>query len=356
MKLYKLDSKQKLRVVEIYADGDKVIQLHGLVDGSLVRNESVCVGKNIGKANETTSEAQAEFEAKSKIKKKLDEGYAISIEAAESAEILLPMLAKDYKKESKKVTFPCFVQPKLDGMRCLAVVKNGDVKLISRKGIEITTMSHIVEQLKEITSVEDNFVLDGEVYNMGLGSFQEQMKAIKKETEISKQINFNIYDIVEDKPYSYRFDFLFRRFSNLSLRYNVQLLPTTYVMSEDDIKTCHKYFIKEGYEGTMVRHGSEGYQIDKRSSSLLKYKDFIDIAVTIVDVQPSEKRPDQAQFICEFNGTTFGCGIKFSHEERKEILINKDDYIGKTAEIRFFEYTDDGTPRFPVCYGIRLDK
>ena len=29
---------------------------------------------------------------------------------------------------------------------------------------------------------------------------------------------------------------------------------------------------------------------------------------------------------------------------------------GKMAEIRFFEYTDDGLPRFPVFYGVRLDK
>ena len=48
--------------------------------------------------------------------------------------------------------------------------------------------------------------------------------------------------------------------------------------------------------------------------------------------------------------------MKFSHAEREEILINKENYIGKTAEIRFFEYTEDGIPRFPVAVGIRLDK
>jgi hypothetical protein len=48
--------------------------------------------------------------------------------------------------------------------------------------------------------------------------------------------------------------------------------------------------------------------------------------------------------------------MKFSHAEREEILINKENYIGKKAEIRFFEYTDGGIPRFPVCVGFRLDK
>ena len=47
---------------------------------------------------------------------------------------------------------------------------------------------------------------------------------------------------------------------------------------------------------------------------------------------------------------------KFSKEERREWLINKNKYIGKTAELRFFEFSDTGVPRFPVCIGIRLDK
>lgn len=49
-------------------------------------------------------------------------------------------------------------------------------------------------------------------------------------------------------------------------------------------------------------------------------------------------------------------GMKFSHGEREKWLKFKKDYIGKTAEIRFFEYSEDGIPRFPVCVGIRLDK
>jgi len=48
--------------------------------------------------------------------------------------------------------------------------------------------------------------------------------------------------------------------------------------------------------------------------------------------------------------------MKFSHEAREEILRNKHMYIGMMAEIRFFEYTDSGLPRFPVCVGFRLDK
>jgi hypothetical protein len=48
--------------------------------------------------------------------------------------------------------------------------------------------------------------------------------------------------------------------------------------------------------------------------------------------------------------------MKFSHAEREQILIDKSDYIGKPGEIRFFEYSEDGIPRFPVFHGVRIDK
>lgn len=341
MKIYKIDSNNRLRVLEIYSEGNKVIQKHGLVDGKLVINESVCTPKNIGKSNETTAEQQAEFEAQSKIKKKFDEGYVETIEEAKSQVIILPMLAKDYKKEFKKVIFPCYVQPKLDGMRAL---KNNDL-LISRKGLSIETLPHISG-----TKFIDDILLDGELYEHGL-SFQENMKLIKKNRPESINVKYHIYDVILDLPFSERLKILNGIFAE-----NIVVVPTFKIDSEKGLKEYHIRFIAEGYEGTIVRWGNEGYQMDKRSSSLLKYKDFLDEVATIVDIVPSEKRPDHAQFICEMNGKTFGCGMKFSHADRIEMLVNKDDYIGKKCELRFFEYTDEGIPRFPVCIGIRLDK
>lgn len=138
---------------------------------------------------------------------------------------------------------------------------------------------------------------------------------------------------------------------------NIKLVETFEINSKDELMKFHKQFVEEGYEGSMIRHSEEGYDVNKRSSSLLKFKDFQDIACTIVGVEPSEKRPDQGSFICALeDGRTFGCGMRFSHEERKDVINNPQNYIGQTAEIRFFEYTDEGLPRFPVCVGLRLDK
>lgn len=142
---------------------------------------------------------------------------------------------------------------------------------------------------------------------------------------------------------------------------NLKLLLNYKVNSEKELKSFHQQFLKDGYEGSILRWGNQGYAVNKRSSNLLKYKDFIDQTYKVVNVEPSDKNPEQGVVICESwseNGlrNTFGTGMKFSHKEREEILKNKSKYIGQTAEIRFFEFTDDGLPRFPVCVGFRLDK
>ena len=346
MILYKKDSKGKIRFVEIYSNENKVIQKHGIIDGKVVSNESECVGKNIGKLNETSPEEQAVLEANAKIVKKLDEGYFKSIEEANNGDVILPMLAKDFKTEEHKVSYPVYVQPKYDGMRCL---KQKNI-LKSRKNKEIDTMPHIMDTLAHL-----NEVLDGELYAHGL-SFQENMKLIKKYTpNESEKVKYIVYDLVDTSlVFEDRYKLLKSIIENNESEH-IELSPTYIVNNTDELNEIHSKFLSEGYEGTIVRIPYGKYEINKRSSTLLKYKDFKDIACEIIDVIPSEKRPTHGIFVCEHNGVTFGCGMKFSHAEREEILINKENYIGKTAEIRFFEYTNEGIPRFPVAVGIRLD-
>lgn len=343
--VYKKDSKGKIRVTTISTDKGEITQESGIVGGNLVIHTSIAKPKNIGKSNHTISEEQARIEAKAKITKKLKEGYFETIKEAEDEEIIMPMLAKTFENEAHKIDWStAYVQPKLDGMRCLDTV-NGK---ISRKNTPIDTMDHIIVRRPGLT----NFAVDGELYAHGL-SFQENMKLIKKLRPESIKVKHHVYDIVSKLSFIDRYAMLKAVVTNST---NLELVPTEKVNSIEDVKRYHAKFISEGYEGTMIRWGNEGYKVNGRSSNLLKYKEFLDIAVKVIDVVPSDKNPEQGVVHCELKGNTFGCGMKFSHQEREEILTNKANYIGKTAEIRFFEYTDDGLPRFPVCVGFRLDK
>jgi ATP-dependent DNA ligase len=349
--IYKKDTKGKVRILTVSTNESTLIQESGLVDGALVKHESVCKGKNIGRSNESTPEQQAQLEAASKIETKMSSGYFYTKEEAETTEVILPMLAKDYNKEKKKITFPCYVQPKLDGMRALG--KNGG-PIMSRKGKLIDTMSHIQKSLDSLLIID---MLDGELYAHGK-TFQENMRIIKKyrkgETE---NVKYHVYDMVyPNTNFSDRYALL-KSIIEDELSLNIELVPTYKVNNEEDIKIYHSQFLAEGYEGTMIRWGEDGYKVNGRSSNLLKYKDFIDEVYEVVDIVPSTKNPEQGVVHCKLpDGRTFGCGMRFSHKEREEILINKEDYIGEMSETRFFEFSDDGIPRFPVCVGFRLDK
>ena len=355
MKLYKKDTKGKTRFLEIKTEGSDLVQISGVIDtDNPIEHRKTCKGKNIGKSNETTPEKQAKLEMQSKIEEKLTEGYFKTIKEVDSEEVILPMLAKSYGDEKHKIDWDnCYIQPKLDGQRAL-----GKDKLISRQGKIIENLDHIVKLLDKT-----EFHLDGECYAHGK-NFQENMRLIKKyrkgETE---EIAYHVYDLVLDKPFNERNRILNGYFTEF---YNTKivLVPTFKITSEKELKKYHEKFLSEGYEGSIVRWGNEGYKANGRSSNLLKYKDFQDITATIIDIEPAEQRPEWGVPVLKYsnqkltgkNEFIFRAGMKYSHEERKEFLLNKKKYIGKTAEIRFFEYSEDGIPRFPIMVGIRLDK
>lgn len=354
MKLYRKDSRNKIRTLEIFAQGEKVIQVSGLEDGKKVRAESICHPKNVGKSNATTATQQAVKEAQAKMVAKLDEGYFKTREEAINTLVVLPMLAKVYEKEEKKIDWskPVYAQPKLDGMRCLPVQ---DSYLMSRQGKNISNLHHLYPEINALRQLL-GYIPDGELYAHGL-TFQENMKIIKKYRKgQTEQVKFHVYDGVAAVDFHTRYKDLEKIFSKVNFSF-IELVPTYLVTSPAHVEQLHSRFLSEGYEGTIIRHGDADYKINGRSSNLLKFKTFHDLSVEVVDVIPSDRRPEQGVLVCQLGDTQqFKASLKFSHAEREEILEDKDEYIGKIAEIRYFENTDEGLPRFPVCVGFRLDK
>lgn len=355
MKIYKKDVKGNIRYLEVTStDEGELIQTNGIVGTpNPFTHRKFCKGKNIGRSNETTPAEQAAKEVISLVKEKIKEGYFETFYEATTENVILPMLAKDYKKESKKVDWdePVYAQPKLDGMRAL-----GDKGPISRTGSPITTLEHITTAIASV-----NLHLDGELYAHGF-SFQENMEMIKKYREgISEVVSYHVYDCVSGRPFHERYEMLKKAVAGVP---HIELVPTILIKNEDELKAAHAKFLEEGYEGTIVRHGDAPYMINGRSSNLLKYKDFEDIALTIKDIIPCRQRTHWGEPVFYWKGARghrygddhIGAGMKYSHAKREDFLKNKDKYVGKTAELRYFELSDTGVPRFPVMVGIRLDK
>lgn len=363
MKLYKKDSKGKIRLLDIHTKGADLIQISGLVDGKHVENKTTCKGKNIGKSNETSPQEQAVSEMESKIAKKLREGYFKTKEEAEASDIKLPMLAHDYKKHKDKLVFlddkgdrnPVYVQPKFDGMRCFAICSKGVVKLISRDNVLIDTVPHINTSIL-LHVYREGSTFDGELYCHG-ENFQTNMSMIRNG---DKNIKFFVYDFPMEEEYTVRKLMLDATFKNKEPQF-VEHAYTELVRSMQDVKDFHAKALADGFEGTIIRQGREPYVYNKRTTQLLKYKDFKDIACKIIHIGPADRRPEWGRPVVEWtapNGEVvrFACNPKMTHEQKEDLLKNKDKYIGKTAEVRYFEEYESGVPRFPVMVGIRNDK
>lgn len=323
--------------------------IYGQVGGALQETfVAVAEGKNLGKANETTPLDQAISEATSKWKAQLDKGYTEG--APKPLPTTSPMLAHSYEDHAEKVEFPAFWQPKLDGIRCIAHREGDDVILLSRKGKVIDTLDHIEQFLLEL--LEPGEVFDGELYTHGK-PFQSIISWVKRKQAATIQVAYHIYDMVNGEPFSKRHDTLRSRLSGLT--HPIFPVTTGTVDTHKDITRILKEQESLGYEGIMLRVGDCAYQCGRRSSELLKVKQFVDEEFLIVGAEENKGRQKgQCTFICKTaDGKEFKAKPMGTDEIRRNYWVNKDKYVGKHLTVRYFERTEGGVPRFPVGVEVR---
>ncbi len=307
----------------------------------------IVLGKNIGRSNETTPEDQAIKQLESEVLKQKDKGYVLPGEAA--SELLLPMLAQEFKKRQKKIKqYPVYVQPKLDGTRAL---HRADVGFWSRKGK--IYLPQVVQHLDLGLGSEVTF--DGElILPMGY-TFQQTVSAIKKfDPELSPLLEYHIYDILDTTlDFSERYAMLAGMLDRVD-NPRVKLVPTHQTLASD-IEARHAEFIEQGYEGTMVRTSYGMYLPNHRSDDLLKLKDFVDEEFEIFDVvEGTAKEVGHAIFVARTEQkANFNVRPRGTSEYRQQLWRDRKSLIGKQITVRYQNLTDGGIPRFPVCIAVR---
>lgn len=274
-----------------------------------------------------------------------------------------PMLA--YKAGMRPIDFSeqVFIQPKLDGVRCL-FTKDG---AFSRTGKQFMNVAHIENQLKEFFKLNPDIVLDGELYNHQLkDDFEKIISLVRKQkptdddrNEASDMINYHVYDFISDTPASYmvRKEVLAQWNGLFEWDYtDVYLLTTIPVKSNEDARAIHEANLAGGFEGSIIRLNKPYEQ--KRSYNLQKFKDFSDKEATIIGFVPGKgKRTGTlGKFIMrDENGVEFGCppGKGYSHADLREILENITSFIGQQATFTYFERTKAGSYRHPQFKTLR---
>ncbi len=359
--LYKRTKNGATQVWSIEVENDSFRTHEGLLDGVITISAwTVCSGKNIGKKNETSPEAQAILEADAKYKKKLESGYTTDISLIDQAkkDKISPMLAHKYPDHllyivGKKL----FSQPKLDGMR---MVYTDDT--FSRNGKLVVAVPHLKGELELLKSLlSDSKMIDGEIYNHALKadfntliSYAKKSKPTAEDLKMSKKhLQYHIYDYQDenDSDFETRYNKLKSIFDNNSFTYLV-LVETT-LINDSNMDDIYGQYLADGYEGQMLRVADSLY-LNDRSKDLLKRKEFIDEEFIITDI--SEGKGSRAGMmgrihLVDKDGNHFESGCRGNVAFYKELLENKHLYIGKTATCRYQNKTDNSY-RFPVVINI----
>ena len=380
--LYKLDTTGKIRQWTVKVKDNTFWTEQGQVGGKIVVNKpTTTTPKNEGRANATTATEQAILEANAKYTKYLDKGYVENIEDVDKITLYNPMLAQKYEDRVSGLNYPLYSQPKLDGVRCIVYMQDGELVAKSRQGKPIDTIPHILEELQPVFDENPNTILDGELYNHDykndfnkIISLVRKMKPVRSEKDTDKtftkkqekfkealaeaksKIQYWIYDVPRNGVFDETDDFHTRFFGcEFPQTESCVIVKTAIVGSEKELDQYYDTYMEFGYEGQIVR--VNGPYENKRSKLLLKRKDFTDSEYLVIDIHEGDgNRIGTAKhLVCkdETTGKIFNSNIKGTHEYLAEILENKEKYIGKQATIKYFELTPDGIPRFPYAIAFR---
>lgn len=370
--LYSQNSNGTIQTWAISVVSNVIHKTYGKMGGKMQSiQETIASGKNAGRKNATTAAEQAVFEAQSQWEKKLKTGYCKTLASANAGESdaqfvaggIEPMLAHKYAEQAKKITFPAYCQPKLDGIRCIAMLANGVCKLWTRTRKLITGVPHINRAI-EAAFPNRNMILDGELYNHAFKTNFEQIVSFVRQVTAKaghEVVQYHCYDIVADSLSNTKIGTYFAERSTI-LAGVVALCgePLVYVTTREvaGIEELMQYFTDDraaGYEGTMVRNTNSVYET-KRSYNLQKIKSFDDAEFEIVSVRPGRGRMAEcAIFVCQTKqGGRFDCKMEGSLETLKPFLKDPKSVIGQMLTVRYQGMTNSNPPLPRFCVGVCL--
>ena len=273
---------------------------------------------------------------------------------------LKPMLAHKFDDSRVDWSLPVYIQPKLDGVRCL-FTKDG---AYSRTGKEFMNVSHLRTTLLPFFRQHPDVVLDGELYNHELKhDFEKIISLVRKQKptaddrlEAQQLVQFHVYDYFDGVIYdSYKTRMQMLVTSDIYDRH-IKYVPAKLVDSYNYARDLHATFLSEGYEGSIIR--LDGLYKHGRSYDLMKFKDFSDTEATIIgyELGKGKRTGTLGKFIMlDDEGVEFGCppGKGYNYKDLEEMLKNITDYIGKRATFTYFQRTQAGSYRHPLFKCIR---
>lgn len=293
-----------------------------------------------------------------------------------------PMLAKLARPEGIHLTGTWISEPKFDGQRLIAENKDNKISLWTRRHLQVSKkFPEIVEALKNNVQTKD-WILDGELTVPGGFShlINRNVEDKFRINILSKKIpaTYHIFDLIRYDGEDLIHTPLVERKKLLIKAVNpgerLTIVPFKLVDNQT-VKDHFLEYVKQGYEGAILKNTQSFYEPEKRSGQWLKVKREDTVDVFVIGATKSEALPFGA-LMMERNGKYFGkVGTGFSDQDRRDIL----NFLGENkgplhipvpsdvepqilittkpllAEIRVNEIIKGTSPRAPVWVRFRWD-
>lgn len=251
---------------------------------------------------------------------------------------------------------PYIVQPKLDGVRCRAVMKDPNIfpprfKLLSSEENEIVSVPHITGMLNNLRIPDEE--LDGELYIHGM-SFDNIFSITSREINLHPdyiRMEYHVFDRVSEHSQAHRISGL------PELKNPIKAVPFEIAENLEDVLRAYDRFVDMGYEGIIVRNIYAPY-VRKRSVNMMKFKPKKEDYYKIVGYKEEisihgERKGTLGALECVSDGTTFSVGSGFKQADRRTLWRIRESLVGKLAKVQYQHITPGRkVPRFPVFVEI----
>lgn len=369
--------------------GYELIRTYGQVHGKITIAPSIYVPH--GKAKRTTKE-QALLQFNSEVKKQLDKGYKEvpkhpneyseselqeiygDVKIREGATVK-PMLAKQEKDIKNRKIFDnkWYISRKVNGVRCLIYFDGKNIRTASRGATNYDiAIIHIIQHpiLEEFFKNHPDAILDGEVFkkDWSLNKISGICRS-QKTVNDGKDLQFYWYDIVDlEQSFSERWKIMqewskelqlsdfdpYKYFSDSDL--HIQFLPQELISGFENMKKLHDEWVKEGWEGAVIRNPDSVYKPGSRGNDWIKIKVYQDAEYPIVGLSEGLRDEDMCFILETPNGQRFNCKPIGDREQKQWYRDHIDELVGKNLTIKYFEMSGvEGSeiPQQPIGICVR---
>lgn len=285
-----------------------------------------------------------------------------------------PLLAHTY--EPHRVSFPCYVQPKLNGIR--ALYQDGCFQSRDELPWNVGILEHIASELRSI--FEPQVILDGELYVHGwpLQRINGAVTPVRVgQSGDTNSVEFHIFDRVD---YRLSFEDRWETLPHGVVLEHVNFVETRLVKSYPEADAFYSEKVSQGYEGIMYRLGPCPYTVPKqewlhwfgdykvgwtsartkflsdknnRTWHLLKRKNWLDdeYICTAFTATVGEKGERGFQLTCKTpNGRFFNCGSGLSDMDVSH--YEEHSPVARQVKVKFLCLSEDGIPLNPTILAI----